>query len=71
MTGRIGLQLNGYEVTVEHFPERKKPCLAVRIPGDPAMYKVASFNSEETADWFLTQMTRMFSSEKEEPCHES
>lgn len=61
MTGRIGLALNGYEVTVEHLTGiRKKPCLMVKIPDDPAFYKVASFNSEETADWFLTQMQKMF-----------
>lgn len=58
MTGRIGIELNGIAVTVEHFPYRKKPVLAV-TEGN-ATYKVASFNSEETADWFLTMMERMF-----------
>lgn len=62
MTGRIGLSLNGYEVTVEHLDGiRKKPCLMVKTPEENAYYKVASFNSEETADWFLTQMKKMFS----------
>ena len=60
MTGRIGIELNGYSVTVEHLPERKKPCLVVKPKGENCFYKVASFNSEETADWFLTQMSRMF-----------
>lgn len=60
MKGRLGLSLHGYSVVVEHVPERKKPCLMVQTPRDSAWYKVASFNSEETADWFLTQMTRMF-----------
>lgn len=60
MAGRIGLELNGYAVTVEHIPERKKPCLMVKPKGDNCYYKVASFNSEQTADWFLTQMQRMF-----------
>lgn len=64
MTGRIGLSLNGYEVTVEHFPYRKKPVLAVTILSENVRYKVASFNSEETADWFLTQMQRMFGGEE-------
>lgn len=64
MTGRIGLSLNGYEVTVEHLTGiRKKPCLMVRVPNDNASYKVASFNSEETADWFLAQMKKMFEAE--------
>lgn len=58
MTGRIGVSLNGITVTVEHFPQRKKPVLAVQIGN--ASYKVASFNSEETADWFLTQMQTFF-----------
>lgn len=65
MTGRIVLSLNGYEVSVEHFPYRKKPVLSVRIPSENALYKVASFNSEETADWFLMQMQRMFGGEEE------
>lgn len=60
MTGWVGMSLNGYSVVVEHMPERKKPCLLVQTQGDSAWYKVASFNSEETADWFLTQMQQMF-----------
>lgn len=61
MTGRIGIALNGYEVTVEHLHGlRKKPCLMVKLPGENCYYKVASFNSEETADWFLEQMKDMF-----------
>lgn len=60
MTGRIGIELNGCSVVVEHMPQRKKPCLMVSPIGDQCYYKVASFNSEETADWFLTQMSRMF-----------
>lgn len=60
MNGRIGITLNGYEVTVEHVPQRKKPCLMVKPNDENCFYKVASFNSEETADWFLTQMDKMF-----------
>ena len=60
MTGRIGIRFNGYEVIVEHIPQRKKPCLMVKPDGENVYYKVASFNSEETADWFLTQMQNMF-----------
>ena len=60
MTGRIGLELNDCVVVVEHMPKRKKPCLMVKPTGDNCYYKVASFNSEDTADWFLTQMQRMF-----------
>ena len=64
MTGRIGIQHNDVEVYVQHIPERKKPVLMVKPPGENCFYKVASFNSEETADWFLTQMTRLFGREK-------
>ena len=35
------------------YPLRKKPVIAVSFDGENAMYKVASFNSEKTAQWFL------------------
>jgi len=60
MRGRIGMELNDVSVVVEHIPERKKPCLVVKPQGENCWYKVASFNSEDTADWFLTQMSKMF-----------
>lgn len=60
MTGKIGIELHGYEVFVTHFPDRKKPYLAVILPETNAVYGVASFVSEEMADWFLAQMTNMF-----------
>lgn len=60
MTGKVGIELHGYEVFVTHFPNRKKPYLAVSIPETNAIYGVASFVSEEMADWFLTQMRYMF-----------
>lgn len=63
MTGRIGIRLNGYEVVVEHDPRRVKPCLMVKTPRENAWYKVASFNNEESADWFLTQMEQMFATD--------
>lgn len=64
MTGRIGVESNGIAVTVEHFPERKKPVLAIQIGN--TLCKVASFNSEETADWFLTQMQKFFGTKLQE-----
>lgn len=66
MTGRLGITLNGYEVIVEHIPGRKKPCLMVKPDKENCYYKVASFNSEDTADWFLTQMSRMFGENESE-----
>lgn len=65
MKNRIGISFNGYEVIVEHIPQRKKPCLMVKPDGENTYYKVASFNSEETADWFLMHMQKMF--ERREP----
>ena len=60
MTGRVGIKVNDMEVVIEHIPLRKKPCLMVKPSGENAWYKVASFNSEETADWFLEQMLQTF-----------
>ena len=53
MKGSVAIKINGAEVGVMHFPYRKKPCLYVRFPEENAYYKVASFNSEEIADWFI------------------
>ncbi len=38
-------------IIMTHLPGRKNPCLAVQIDG--CTYKVASFNDETTADWFI------------------
>lgn len=43
----------GISILITHMPYRKKPCLAVQIESENTIYKVASFNSEETAHWFL------------------
>lgn len=52
MNGIQGYERNGIGIVVMHMrPQRKKPVLAVKI--DNGFTKVASFNSEETADWFL------------------
>ena len=32
--------------------EYRRPVLAVKVDGDNAIYKLASFDSEEKADWF-------------------
>lgn len=62
MQGRKGITMNGITILVEHMPYRKKPCLTVQI--DNCVYKVASFNSEETADWFLEIAEEMFGREE-------
>lgn len=51
--GFCGYKRHGISITVQHMPYRKKPCLAIQIEGENTMYKVASFNSEKTAHWFL------------------
>lgn len=66
MTGKVGIELHGYEVFVTHFPDRKKPYLVVSVPETNAIYGVASFVSEEMADWFLTQMRYMFNNGERE-----
>lgn len=65
MTGKIGIELHGYEVFVTHFPDRKKPYLVVKLPDTNAYYGVAGFVSEEMADWFLIQMAHMFKEAKQ------
>lgn len=58
MTGRFGIEHNGVTVTVEHFPSYKKPALVV-TEGN-VMTKVASFDSENAAEWFLLKMQKLF-----------
>ena len=38
---------------IKEFPYRKKPVIAISFKGENCIYKVASFNSERTAEWFL------------------
>jgi hypothetical protein len=35
------------------YPMRKKPVMAVSFEGENCQYKVASFNSAETMQWFV------------------
>lgn len=58
MQGMVILEKKGIKIVITHLPSRKKPCLAVQI--DNCLYKVASFNSEETADWFIEIVEEMF-----------
>ena len=53
MTGKRSINLGEVEVGVMHFDRRKRPCLYVYFKDENCAYKVASFNSEETADWFI------------------
>lgn len=38
------------------YPARKKPCLVVKQGNE--IIKVASFNSEDTADWFMEKFAQ-------------
>ena len=58
MTGMYSIGKADERILITHFPNRKKPCLAVQIGN--CIYKVASFNSEETADWFIEIIEEMF-----------
>ena len=60
MKGNIAITHNGIHIGVMHFPHRKKPCLYVYVEDENCYYKVASFNSEETADWFLEICEEVF-----------
>lgn len=51
---------NGVIVSVEKLEKWKKPVLVVRVEGDDSAYKVASFNSVESANWFLEVMEEFF-----------
>ena len=55
-----GLKRNGISVRVETWECRKLPVLAVYVEKDNCAYKVASFNSEETARWFCEVMEEFF-----------
>ena len=58
MKGVVTMKKNGIELCITHLPGLKKPCLCVKI--DCCIYKVASFNDEEMADWFIEIAEEMF-----------
>lgn len=64
MNGMVSIEKNGIKICITNIPGRKKPCLAVQI--DNCFYKVASFNSEETADWFIEILEEMFGGKNEQ-----
>lgn len=51
----MGFQFpNGYRIIVDkNFPKRKKPCLIVQPTNNFVYQKVATFNNEIDADYFL------------------
>lgn len=64
MDGTVSLEKKGIKICITHLPCRKKPCLVVQI--DNCIYKVASFNDEISADWFIEILEEMFVERGEE-----
>lgn len=62
-----GIKHNGVTVSVQDWsPWKKLPVLTVEFDGENKAYKVASFNSKETAEWFCDVMEEFFKG----LCHE-
>ena len=55
-----GIKHNGVIVSVQRWESHKLPVLAVQFENENCIYKVASFNSEETAKWFEEIMEEFF-----------
>ena len=55
-----GMRHNGITVSVQKWDSHKLPILAVQIEDENRLYKVASFNSIETANWFVEIMQEFF-----------
>ena len=56
-----GISRNGIGVYVQKWESHKLPVLCVKVENDNCLYKVASFNSVETAEWFTEVMEEFFS----------
>lgn len=55
-----GIKHNGVIVSVQRWPSHKLPVLALQFENENSVYKVASFNSEDTAHWFEEIMEEFF-----------
>lgn len=56
----VGVKHNGVTVSVQSWESHKRPVLAIQLEGENRIYKVASFNSAETANWFVEIMEEFF-----------
>lgn len=61
MNGTIGIRRNGTTIAIQKWETHKNPVLAVYFEEENCWYKVASFNSEKTADWFAEIAEEFFS----------
>ena len=50
---------NGIELSVQHFPDRKRPCLCVEHVNYGGIIVLGSFNSEENAELFMDSIAKM------------
>lgn len=56
-----GVKHNGVTISVQDWsPWKKRPVLVVSFEGENAAYKVASFASKETAEWFAEVCEKFF-----------
>lgn len=55
-----GIRHNGVTVSVQKWDSHARPVLAVQIEDENRIYKVASFNSIEAANWFVEMMQEFF-----------
>ena len=55
-----GIRHNGVTVSVQKWDSHKLPVLAVQIDDENCVYKVASFNSIESSNWFVEIMQEFF-----------
>ena len=61
---KVGWHIQGYDISIEAIPDRVKPCLMMKPKGENTVYKVASFNSQETAEWFMWNMLEILADEE-------
>ena len=47
------IRFDDMDIHISMWPTHKRPVLAVSFADEPEVYKVATFNSVTTADWFL------------------
>ena len=57
MTGNIYIEYKGVQFGVMHFPNKKKPCLYIQH--GYIIHPVASFSSEEEADYFIKEIEKV------------
>ncbi len=62
----IGLKHNGVIISIQRWSTHKRPVLCVQMDGENTIYKVASFNSNETTDWFEEVLLKFFDGLTEE-----